>query len=540
MAERAVTSVLSRDGVRALDAWTIAHHVPSIELMERAGKRIAEILEEQAADLLRPGAPSPPRLLVLAGSGNNGGDGFVVARLLAESGWHCSVALCGREPRPGGDAAINLERWRSAGGATTDLSEAKHLLGVAAHTREDPPFDLVLDALFGTGLDRAVDDDTTTLIGMLDDCGLPVVAVDIPSGLCADTGMPLGTAVRAKATITLGAAKPGLFVGRGPDYVGRLVIADIGLADPADAGLAILGRVLDDAFVSSLLPQRSRTTHKGDVGHVLICGGSAGKNGAVLLGARAALRCGAGLVTMALPASLAATANVSLWESMTLALADDGSGNVAHDAWTAIAPDADRYAAAAVGPGLGTGEGARELVEHFIENFPGRLVLDADALNVIARSRAAADKLRARCGRGGTAILTPHPGEMARLLTSSSGAVQADRIGSVRACSSRFPGAIIVLKGAATIVAAREELRFNTTGNPGMASPGMGDVLSGILAALSAVLDDPLAAASVGVYAHGLAADLLAREIDGPGFFASEVADTLPEALAELRAAGAP
>jgi len=326
-------------------------------------------------------------------------------------------------------------------------------------------------------------------------------------------------------------------VGRGPDYVGRLFIADIGLADPAEAEVAVAGSVLDTSLVASLLPRRRQTTHKGDVGHVLLCGGSAGKNGAVLLAARAALRCGAGLVTMALPERLAATANTSLWEAMTLALADDGAGNVGRGAWLAIERDSERYSTAAVGPGLGTGEGAAELVEHFVEKFSGRLVLDADALNLIARSRTAAEKLRERCRGGRTVILTPHPGEMARLLDSSSGAVQADRIGAVRACSSRFPGATIVLKGAATLVAGDGRLRFNTTGNPGMASPGMGDVLSGVLAALSAVLDDPIDVASVGVYVHGLAADLLAREIDGSGFFASEVADALPDAFAEIRAA---
>jgi len=262
VADEAVTTVLSRNAVRALDAWTIAHHVPSIELMERAGRRIAEILEAQAADLVRPGAPPNPRILVLAGSGNNGGDGFVVARLLTESGWRCMVAICCGEPRASGDAVINLERWRSSGGSTIDGEEAKTLLNVAARTREDPPFDLVLDALFGTGLDRPVGPETASLIAALDNCGLPVVAVDIPSGLCADTGMPLGAAVKANATITLGAAKPGLFVGRGPDYVGRLVIADIGLADPAEAGIDLAGHVLDSRAIAPLLPCRVQTTHK--------------------------------------------------------------------------------------------------------------------------------------------------------------------------------------------------------------------------------------------------------------------------------------
>jgi hydroxyethylthiazole kinase-like uncharacterized protein yjeF len=539
MAESAVHSVLSRTAVRALDAWTIEHTTPSRELMERAGRRVADTMVEREKDLLAPQLVREPRLLVLAGNGNNGGDGFVVARLLAQKGWSCTVALCCGEPSADSDAHANLVRWRDSGGVVVDRDAAtKSLRSYAAGEARD--VDVVLDALFGTGLDRPLTGDVRAVVRALDDSGVPVVAVDIPSGLCADAGRALGTAVKATLTVTIGCAKPGLFVGEGPNHVGRLVIADIGLARPADAGVVPLGDVIDRHTVARLLPERAPTTHKGDVGHVLVCGSSPGKAGAVLLGARAALRCGAGLVTMAVPASMTQAVDAALWEAMTLPLADDRSGGVAANAWGAIETQAQRFTAAALGPGLGLGEGAAELVEEFLERFPGRLVIDADALTLIAQHDRTAEALQRRArSRPSTVVLTPHPGEMARLLQTSAADVQADRIAAVRACTARFPGVTLVLKGAATIVADQATLRFNTSGNPGMASPGMGDVLSGMLAALSAVVEDALDAATLAVYTHGLAADMLAEEFDGPGFFASEVADALPDALAAIRNADA-
>jgi NAD(P)H-hydrate epimerase len=270
---------------------------------------------------------------------------------------------------------------------------------------------------------------------------------------------------------------------------------------------------------------------------VLVAGGSSGKSGAVLLAARAALRSGAGLVTMALPSTLAAVADVALWEAMTIGLSDDGHGSIGERAYAAIEPEAARFSAAAVGPGLGTGAAALELVAAFVERFPGALVLDADALNVIAGRDAVAAVCAARRAQGlGPLVLTPHPGEMGRLLGTTSAAVQADRVGATRGCLARYAGATVVLKGAATVVGNGSKLRFNTSGNPGMAAPGMGDVLAGTIAALLAVIDDPFDAASAAVFAHGYAADLLARQTEGAGFFASEVADTLPVAFGEIRA----
>ncbi len=534
MAEDARACVLSRADVRALDAFTIRAGIASLDLMERAGEALADYVDEAT----RRSAGSTPRVLILCGSGNNGGDGFVLARLLEPRGWSVTVARCTSEPRDGSDAHTNLLRWRKGGGNVGDRSDALTLLGEASSAGTEPGFDVIVDALFGTGLDRPLDARMIELLRAIGDSGIPVLAVDVPTGLDSDSGLPLGAAIRAEATATLGAAKPGLFVGKGPDYTGRVTVLDIGLASPADAKLAVLGTVLDSSTVLPLLPERRGTTHKGDVGHVLICGGSNGKSGAVLLGARAALRAGAGLVTMALPATLAPPADLALWEAMTIGLADDGHGNVTDDAYAGIAQASARFSVAAVGPGLGTSTAARSLVDSMIGGFAGALVLDADALNVLAGRDAIARALAARAAAGlGDIVLTPHPGEMGRLLGTTASAVQADRIGAVRACVSRYPGATVVLKGAATIVGNAKGIRFNTSGNPGMASPGMGDVLAGALAALLAVVHEPLDAASIAVFVHGLAADLLAADMEGAGFFASEVADSIPSAFREIRSA---
>jgi hydroxyethylthiazole kinase-like uncharacterized protein yjeF len=532
VAEDARACVLRRADVRALDAFTIRRGLASLDLMEKAGEALADYFDES----VRRDSSDTPHVLILCGSGNNGGDGFVLARLLDARGWSVTVALCSSEPREGSDAHANLLRWRQCGGKLRDRSATLALLGDASSAGLRPSFDVIADALFGTGLDRPLDAAFVELVRGIGDSGIPVIAVDVPSGLDADTGLPLGAAVRAEATATLGAAKPGLFIGKGPDYVGRVSVLDIGLARPDEAELEVVGTVLDSTAIAPLLPERRGSTHKGDVGHVLVCGGSNGKSGAVLLGARAALRAGAGLVTMALPATLAPAADLALWEAMTIGLADDGHGNVADNAYASIENATARFSVAAVGPGLGTGEPARALVEAMIEGFDGALVLDADALNVLAGREAIARALaeRAAAGRGGV-VLTPHPGEMGRLLGTTAAAVQADRIGSVRACVARYPGAIVVLKGAATLVGGGKAIRFNTSGNPGMASPGMGDVLAGTLAALLAVVDDLLDAASIAVFAHGLAADLLAAETEGAGFFASEVADAIPNAMREIR-----
>jgi hydroxyethylthiazole kinase-like uncharacterized protein yjeF len=527
--------VLTREDTRRLDQLTISEGSSSLELMERAGERIASFLLTHV-DGLMPGGlgRGPTSMLVLAGPGNNGGDGFVVARLLAEQGWDVTVALCSHEPEADSDAGVNLQKWTEQGGAMVSATDAlAALLGADADQ-----YDLVLDALFGTGLDRDLGGFFMELVAGLNESGLPIVAVDTPSGLCADSGRPLGIAVLADATVSLGTAKPGLFLGAGPNHAGRIVVADIGLLEPAEAGIEPVGVVLDDEICEAWAPHRHPMTHKGELGHVLVAGGSAGKTGAVLLAARAALRAGAGLVTMAVPASLAAATDSVLAEAMTLALADDGGGHVAAGAGP-TSEELTAFDAAVVGPGLGMSTGADELLTALVERFSGPLVVDADGLNLLAAKRGAA--LRAMLDKRRAAgyeqvILTPHPGEMARLLGIGTADVQNDRLRAVRALATEY-GVTAVLKGAATLVCDGDSIGFNSSGNAGMASAGMGDVLAGVAAAFAAQLEDSFEVAALAVYVHGLAGDVLADRRHGPGFLAGELADAIPDALASLRLA---
>lgn len=508
--------------MRSLDRFTIESGTASLELMERAGRSVAAYLTGNAAALVD--GRSGPRMLVLAGRGSNGGDGFVVARLMAASGWRVDVQLAAGQPAEGSDAAVNLERWEKLGQGPT--------LPGAGTTG----YDLVLDTLFGTGLDRELDGELRRLVEALNAAHardrFAVVAVDLPSGLDADSGRPLGAAVEADATVTIGAGKPGLFLGEGIAAAGRVSVADIGLADPVRAGIEVSGEVLDEAGCRRFLRPRRRDTHKGSQGHVLIIGGSAGKTGAAKLAARAALRAGAGLVSVAVPASVAAAVDAEFTETMTIALADRG-GEPDTGAIAGLADQLERFDVVVAGPGLGTSAGAGELVEALAATVDGALVLDADALNLVAAGAGTSALTAARKGRALT--LTPHPGEMARLLGTGTASVQDDRLGSCQRLLGEG-AATVVLKGAATVVAATERLAFNSSGNPGMATAGMGDVLAGAVGALAAGMDS-FEAAALAVYLHGRAADILAETTGGAGFLAGEVADTLPAAIAGLQRA---
>lgn len=522
----AAASVLGRDAMRALDAATIAAGTPSLELMERAGRALAEAL----ADPSFHGVPLPerPRLLVVAGRGNNGGDGFVVARLLASLRWRCTVALLG-EPATGGDAATNLAEWRRVGGRVIDRAEVERELEAGAGD-----YDLGLDAIFGTGLVRSVEDPDATLIRQLNQSGLPVVACDIPSGLCSDTGCPLGIAVQARATLTIGAAKPGLFVADGPDYCGRVRVADIGLLDPAaghetEAGSGRLGFVLDPATTGGAWPRLTPLAHKGSRGHVLIVAGSRGKTGAAVLAARGAFRGGAGLVTIASGPEVQAVVTAAIPEAMTLALEADSHGRLATTGLDALEAAAATAGSMVAGPGLGMGPGGQAALQ-ILMKAPGPLVLDADALNLVSALNAGARRALFALRTGPPPILTPHPGEMSRLAGVTTAQVQVSRHIFADKVAQEL-SSVLVLKGAATVVSDGARRAFNLSGNAGMAVAGMGDVLAGLCGALAVRAADSFEAACLAVWAHGAAGDEMAGQ-GGPGFLAGELADRIPAVLA--------
>jgi len=508
--------------MRALDRFTIEHGTPGHVLMERAGAGAARTLR---ALLPRPRGP----VAIVCGRGNNGGDGFVIARHLRRARLAVEVWLAARPDDVGGDAARMLAAWRRGGGRVHELLAPAQVESLA---RRLGRAGAVVDALFGTGLNAPVDGLPAAIVAAINGGSAPVLAVDIASGLSADTGRPLGTSVRATVTATFGFPKIGQLVHPGVEYTGLLDVIDIGIPPAAVAAVGPRASLLDEQGVGCLLPRRPRAAHKGTFGHVLVIAGSRGKLGAALLAAEAAARAGAGLTTLAVAAALQPLCEARVREAMTAALPDDGDGAAGLGDGVAVDALLAGRSAVVCGPGLGTHPATRALVEHLVRRCPAPLVLDADGLNLVAGTGS----LRARPG---PTVVTPHPGEMARLLGTDTAAVQADRLGAARRLATDEQ-VVVVLKGARTVVARPDgEIAISPTGNPGMASGGTGDVLAGVVGGLAAQGLDAFAAATLGVFAHGAAGDAVARARGETGLLARDLLAELPPTLARLQAAAA-
>jgi NAD(P)H-hydrate epimerase len=499
--------------MRAVDGDAISRlGIPGRTLMEAAGRAVAEAIARYHPDSRRP--------LVACGSGNNGGDGYVVARALAEQrrGVAPRVLELARLERQSPESKANRDLLAAAQVEVVRASDSTSVRAALAGC------DLVVDAVFGVGLSRAIEGDAAMLLRELAASGLPSVAVDLPSGTSSDTGLPLGLALDAALIVTLGLPKLGLAL---QPSGARVVVADIGLPAESVARAGIRQHLLTHRAARGLVPPRPLAGHKGTFGHVLVVGGALGKTGAALLSAHGALRTGVGLVTLAAPRSLVPIFASQLAEAMCAVLDDDGSG----DFTAAHAPVLLREAAArdalVLGPGLGQSQGAVALARALATQSGVAAVVDADALNAFAGEL---ESLRSTAPR----VLTPHPGEAARLLGGNVSAIQADRAAAARALASHS-GAVVVLKGARSVVAAPDgALSINPTGGPGLAAGGSGDVLAGVIGALLARRMPAWDAARLGVYLHGLAGDL------GPshGGLASELAARLPGAWASLSAEG--
>jgi NAD(P)H-hydrate epimerase len=470
--------------VRELDRRAIEQFdLPGYELMTRAG--------HATLNELRRRWPDARSLVVLCGPGNNGGDGYVVARIGRAQGLRVLVAAIADPAGLQGDALRAHEEFVAAGGQL----EAWHPSLVRAG-------DVIVDAIFGTGLTRDVTGLPAECIQAINEANRPVVAVDIPSGLHADTGHVLGSAVRADLTVTFIGRKLGCYLGAGPDHAGTIVFDDLEVPLGAYAASTPGLRLLDDSVVQAALPVRGRTAHKGRHGHVLVLGGAAGMGGAVRLAGEAALRAGAGLVTVAAhPQSLGAL--VSRPELMSLAI--EGSGDIERAL--------ERATVLALGPGLGQSPWAMEIFGAALA-VQKPVVVDADALNLLALNPQRYEQW----------ILTPHPGEAARLLGVSTDDIQRDRSSAVAALQERY-GGVVVLKGAGSIVHVRAgDGWLCDRGNPGMAVAGMGDVLTGVIAGIAAQCGDLALAARAGVFVHACAGDRAAVAGER-GLLASEVID---------------
>lgn len=527
---RVLTAAQMRDAERR----TIDDHgVPSLDLMERAGEAVAAAIEAHVT-------PRPAAATVLCGRGNNGGDGWVVARLLRQRGWDVAGFLFARVDDVTGDARVNLDRAREAGVPVAPLLDRGNRDPCRRRLQDGG---LVVDALFGTGLRRPLDGLLAAVAGDVNAAGGPVVAIDIPSGLLADLSRPLGPCVHATLTVTLGAPK--LALALRPEPAGRIEVADIGIPPGVIEALdgPRIERLTADA-IRPAVPPRPAESHKGDYGRVLIVAGSRGRTGAARLAGLGALRAGAGLVTVATPASCLEMVAAEP-EYMTLGLAD-ADGVVTGEALDALL--AEPWDAAAAGPGLGTGRGCRAIVDALLDRpHRGPLVLDADALTVCAE-----DPGRLRGTPDAPVVITPHPGEMARLLGGTVAGVQRDRVGAAHGFATTF-GVHVVLKGARTVIAHPDgEVAINTTGNPGMATGGSGDVLAGVAAAWLGQMaggqdrrgrDGPVAGAvasavRLAVHLHGLAGDLAARQVGRTAVIARDIARHLGGAVEELTGKG--
>ena len=483
--------------MRATDRWAIEEcAIPGLELMERAGRGLA--------DVVLAVAPEGP-IAVVCGKGNNGGDGYVAARLLREAGRPVHVLTVVAVSELSGDARANAERVDDV-----EPFAASRLADCA----------VVVDALLGTGFSGAPHGPVADAIEAINDAGLPVVAADVPSGVDAASGVVQGAAIRARATATFAAAKPGLWINPGKSHAGQVRVVDIGIPPGAPVAPPDVA-LIDDAALLARLPSRSAGWTKFTSGHVLVAGGARGLTGAPSLAAEAAQRAGAGYVTACVPASQQPVLAQRLLEAMTRGLPDDDGAHTA-DGADEVLELASRGGALVVGPGLGRSDGAFAFARALLARAEVAVVLDADGLN------AHAGDLAALAGRGAPTILTPHEGELARLLGVESSAVQARRLEHARAAAEQSQ-AIVVLKGDDTLVAEPGGLVAVSPGATGaLATAGTGDVLSGVLAAVLSRDLDPFMAACAGVRLHARAGIHAAHDKGVDGVIARDVIEALP------------
>jgi NAD(P)H-hydrate epimerase len=481
--------------LRALDRHAIEKdHIPALTLMNRAGAA--------ALRTLRVAWPTAHRIVVVCGSGNNGGDGYVLARLARGAGLEAAVATVSEPARLRGEAQSAFEECRAAG-VSVEPFGAQSLTGT----------DVIVDAMFGIGLDRPLDATTRGIVGEINARRIPVLALDLPSGLHADTGTVMGAAVQATRTITFIGLKVGCFLGAGQDLTGTLEFDALDAPPPPVGLIRPVAERLDPSLIVRVLPRRRRTAHKGEFGHVLIVGGGPGMAGAARLCGEACLRSGAGLVTIATRAAHALVINAARPELMCHGV-EDGR---------ALRALIERADVVAIGPGLGRDDWARAMLATVLE-CDRPLVVDADALNLLAEGPRRRDDW----------ILTPHPGEAARLLGLETRAIQDDRLAALARLTERY-GGVAVLKGAGTLIGSAGQVpALCDRGNPGMATAGMGDVLTGAIAALRAQIRNPWDAARAGVLAHALAGDAAAQSGER-GLIASDVIARLPACLNQAR-----
>jgi len=536
--------VATSEEMQRIDRMTIERYgVAGVVLMERAGLSIVARINDIYFQKTVCGTQNTKntrerKIIVVCGGGNNGGDGFVIARILHNQGKEVEVYITVNPRRLKGDAKINYIAARKFGVIIRPVS---HFLRSFSSSGTD--YCLIVDALLGTGLSKEVRVPLTDVIKKINGLSAPVISVDIPSGISSDTGQIMGCAVKARYTVTFGLPKRGHYLYPGAEHAGQLYVEEIGFPRTLLASEKIPINLVQKEDIRSLLPARPKYSHKGTYGHVLIIAGSRGKTGAALMAAKACLRTGAGLVTIGIPESLVNTFQSRVTEEMILPLPDKGNGTLSIKAADVILDFLKmRGKVLAIGPGLSVDRELSRLVRLLIQESSVPIVIDADGLNAVADKTAVLEKSRAPI------ILTPHTGEMSRLLNKESAGrnqisrvaglweeIEKDRI-NIALAFARKTKTCLVLKGVPTITATPQGKVFiNTTGNSGMATAGTGDVLTGIISAWLAQGLSAGDASTLGVFLHGLAGDIAAGKKGQNSLIASDIINNIPKALSSMR-----
>jgi len=503
--------VFTPEEMQALDSRTIEQlGLAGSVLMENAGRAVVKVVSQDYASELKSG------VVIVCGPGNNGGDGLVAARYLKDAGIKVKVYLLGVKEQLKGDAGANLQIFTALGGVVEEISESFLLL----LDRELKHAGVIIDALYGTGLRKAVTDLGSQVMDLINLTGKAVVAVDIPSGVDGATGLVWGNAVAARTTVTMGGLKAGLLLYPGAELAGKIYLAEIGIPLHYQDESCCQLELMEPEEILSSLPERSSQAHKGSCGKVLVLGGSTGYTGAPALACQAALRIGVGMVYLGIPRSLNPILEAKLTETITVPLTEEQAGVIGRKAQEDIKELLPQMQAVALGPGLGRGEPQKEFCQKLLQDNQHPLVIDADGLYHLPELKLKKD---------GSLVLTPHAGEMARLMGVKIEEVIANPLVWVRKAARKYH-AVVVLKGSHSLIAEPGGFcRINPSGNPGMASAGMGDVLTGCIAGLMAQGMEPFAAACAGVYLHGFAGDLASEELGTRGLVAGDLLERLPQ-----------
>jgi NAD(P)H-hydrate epimerase len=515
--------ILTAEAMREVERAAIEDlGIPSLVLMENAAIGVVEALGKAFGEA--------ESVAIFCGPGNNGGDGLAVARHLSVRGWEVRIFLVTGGRQLSADAEVQLGICRKAELPVLEITGEERLgpsLEAAAEC------DLVVDALFGMGLTRPLEGLFAQVVDAINELPAPCIAVDLPSGLSASEAQPIGPHVTADLTVTFAAPKVAHIFPPAAGAVGEMVVTDLGIPprlvnDVEEEGGDL--HLLMGEELADLLPEREPGSHKGDYGHALIVAGSPGKAGAAILAARAAVRAGAGLVTVGVPEPIVQTVDLGSIESMTLGLPAGASGQIADEAVGTVLDAAEGMSVLALGPGLGQEAETQAAIRRLVLDCPLPVVIDADGLNAFAGHAGDLTSRRAET------VLTPHPGELGRLLGVSTAQIQEDRVAAARGAAEET-GAIVVLKGHLSLIASGTAVFVNPTGNPGMATGGSGDVLTGLIAGLIAQGLDALDATMLAVYVHGLAGDLAAGRLGEIALAAGDLIELLPAAFAALKQA---